>query len=98
MIRVSLPAHLQALARVEGEVLLAVNGPVTLGSVLDALEDRYPALRGTVRDHGTRRRRPLVRFFTCGRDLSHEAPEAPLPEPVSHGEEPLLIVGAIAGG
>jgi hypothetical protein len=98
MIRVMLPVHLQTLARVEGEVALAVQGPVTLNSVLDALEDRYPALRGTVRDHETRRRRPLVRFFTCGRDVSHQAPETPLPEPVSRGEEPLLIVGAIAGG
>ena len=98
MIRVMLPYHLRNLARVEGEVQLEVAGPVTLGSVLDALESRYPVLRGTVRDHGTLRRRPFVRFFACKEDLSHEPPETGLPEEVVAGKEPFLIVGAIAGG
>ena len=98
MIRVMLPFHLRNLARVEGEVQLEVPGPVTLGSVLDALEARYPVLRGTVRDHGTLRRRPFVRFFACKEDLSLEPPETKLPEEIAAGKEPFLIVGAIAGG
>ncbi len=98
MIRVSLPAHLRTLARVNGEVELEVEDPVTLSSVLDALEARYPVLRGTLRDHVTQQRRPFVRFFACEQDLSHEPPDAPLPESVERGEEPFLIIGAIAGG
>ena len=98
MIRVMLPFHLRNLARLEGEAQLEVAGAVTLGAVLDALETRYPALRGTMRDHGTLKRRPFVRFFACREDLSHEPPQAKLPEAVASGEEPLLIVGAIAGG
>lgn len=98
MIRVELPAHLRTLARVEGEVRVAVDGAVTQRSVLDALEAAYPGLSGTIRDHATRARRPYVRFFACERDLSHEPPDAPLPEPVARGAEPLVIVGAIAGG
>ncbi len=98
MIRVVLPAHLRTLARVDGEVELKVERPVTQRSVLDALEARYPMLRGTIRDHVTQRRRPLVRFFACEEDLSHEPPDAPLPEAVATGEEPFEIVGAMAGG
>ena len=98
MIRVVLPAHLRKLARVQGEVQLEIQGPVTLRSVLDALERRHPMLRGTVRDHDTHRRRPLVRFFACNEDLSHESPDAPLPAAVATGAEPLLVVGAMAGG
>jgi sulfur-carrier protein len=98
MIRVALPYHLRTLARVEGEVVLEVAGVVTQGSVLDALEARYPVLRGTIRDHQTRRRRPFLRFFACEEDLSLEAPDAPLPEAVAAGREPYLIVGAMAGG
>ena len=101
MIRVVLPAHLRTLARVDGEVLLTVDGldgAVTQRRVLDALEARYPMLRGTIRDHRTGRRRAFVRFFACEQDLSHEQPDAPLPEPVVAGTEPLLIVGAMAGG
>jgi molybdopterin converting factor small subunit len=98
MIRVALPAHLRALAKVEGEVSLQVTGPVTQRSVLDALESRYPALRGTIRDHATRRRRAFVRFFACEQDLSHESPDTPLPHAVAIGAEPYLIVGAMAGG
>ena len=98
MIRVVLPAHLKSLARVNGEVSLDVSAPVTQGSVLDALEARFPVLAGTIRDRRTRRRRPFVRFFACERDLSHEAPDAALPEAVAAGTEPLLIVGAMAGG
>jgi hypothetical protein len=98
VIRLVLPPHLRTLARVDGEVALEVRGIVTLASVLDALESRYPMLRGTVRDHATRQRRPLVRFFACNADLSHEPPDAPLPEAVASGAEPLFIVGAIAGG
>lgn len=98
MIRLVLPPHLRTLARVEGEVVLEVGGTVTLASALDALEARYPMLRGTVRDHATRRRRPLVRFFACNADLSHEPPDTPLPEAVASGAEPLYIIGAIAGG
>jgi molybdopterin synthase sulfur carrier subunit len=98
MIRVTLPAHLRKLARVDGEVKLDVKGLVTQGSVLDALEAEYPMLRGTIRDHVTQKRRAFVRFFACGQDLSHESPDAPLPETVATGAEPFLIVGAIAGG
>jgi sulfur-carrier protein len=98
MIRVILPAHLRILAKVSGEVQLEVEGPVTQRSVLDALEARYPMLAGTIRDHVTQQRRPFVRFFACQEDLSHESPDAPLPEPVAKGEEPFLLVGAIAGG
>jgi molybdopterin synthase sulfur carrier subunit len=98
MIRVVLPAHLRTLARVNGEVTLHVEGQVTQRSVLDAIETRYPMLRGTIRDQVTHKRRPFVRFFACERDLSHESPDAPLPEKVATGEEPFLIVGAMAGG
>lgn len=98
MIRVVLPQHLRTLAHVNGEVTVDVPGPVTVHSVLDALETRYPMLRGTIRDHVTRRRRPFIRFFACEQDVSHEPPEAPLPEAVASGIEPLLIVGAMAGG
>ena len=98
MIRVLLPQPLRTLARVEGEVELEVGGAATQRSVLDALEEAYPALRGTIRDHATRARRPYVRFFACERDLSHEPADAPLPEEVADGREPFLVVGAIAGG
>ena len=98
MIRVTLPAHLRKLAQVDGEVKLDVEGQVTQRSVLDALEARYPMLRGTIRDHVTQRRRAFVRFFACGEDLSHEPPDAPLPDAVATGAEPFMIVGAIAGG
>lgn len=98
MIRVVLPAHLRALARVDGEVLLDIAGTATRRSVLDALETRFPVLRGTIRDHVTQQRRPFLRFFACERDLSHDAPDAALPEPVLAGTEPFLIVGAMAGG
>jgi len=98
MIRVVLPAHLRTLARVGGEVTLHVEGPVTQRSVLEALETRYPMLRGTIRDHVTQKRRAFVRFFACEQDLSHESPDAPLPDVVATGAEPLLIVGAMAGG
>ncbi len=98
MIRVVLPAHLRTLARVDGEVLLEVQGPVTIQAILDALEANYPVLRGTIRDHVTHRRRAFIRFFACEQDLSHEPPDALLPEAVAKGTEPLLIVGAIAGG
>ena len=98
MIRVQLPFHLRTLARVDGEVELEVEGPVTLGSVLDTLESRYPVLRGTIRDHVSLRRRAFVRFFACEQDLSLEAPETALPDAVARGEEPFLVVGAIAGG
>jgi molybdopterin synthase sulfur carrier subunit len=98
MIRVVLPAHLRTLARVDGEVKLNVEGQVTLRSVLDALEAQYPMLRGTIRDHATQKRRPFVRFFACEQDLSHEPPDASLPEAVVSGAEPFLIVGAMAGG
>jgi len=98
MIRVVLPAHLRTLAQVNGEVTVEVEGVVTLRAVLDALEVRYPALSGTIRDHGTLKRRPFVRFFACQEDLSHESPETVLPEEVARGVEPLLVVGAIAGG
>lgn len=98
MIRVILPAHLRNLARVDSEVELQIEGPATQCAVLDALEAAYPTLRGTLRDHETQRRRPLVRFFACAQDVSHDSPEAPLPEPVATGAEPFLIVGAMAGG
>ena len=98
MIRVTLPPHLRKLAQVDGEVQLDVDGPVTQGSVLDALETRYPMLRGTIRDHVTHRRRAFVRFFACGEDLSHELPDSPLPDAVATGAQPFMIVGAIAGG
>ncbi len=98
MIRVVIPQHLRTLARVNGEVELAVDGPVTQGSVLNALEAKYPMLCGTIRDHVTQKRRPFVRFFACAEDLSHEPPDAPLPETVAKGAEPYLIIGAIAGG
>ena len=98
MIRVVLPAHLRTLARVDGEVTLDVEGPVTQRLVLDALEARYPMLRGTIRDQVTQRRRPFVRFFACEEDLSHESQDAPLPDAVATGAEPFLIVGAMAGG
>jgi len=93
-----LPTHLRTLACVDGEVKLGVEGPVTQRAVLDALEARYPMLRGTIRDHVTQRRRAFVRFFACEQDLSHESPDAPLPDAVATGAEPLLIVGAMAGG
>ena len=98
MIRVQLPAHLRTLARIDGEVKLQIDGPVTQRSVLDALEARYPALLGTLRDHVTQKRRPYVRFFACEQDLSHESPDTPLPEAVSTGAEPFFVVAAIAGG
>ena len=98
MIRVTLPPHLRKLAQVDGEVKLDVDGQVTQRSVLDALEARYPMLRGTIRDHVTQRRRAFVRFFACGEDLSHESPDAPLPDAVATGAQPFMIVGAIAGG
>ena len=98
MIRVELPTHLRRLASVEGEVKLEVAGPVTQRSVLDALEARYPMLRGTIRDHGSVKRRPMLRFFACEEDLSHESPDAPLPEAVAAGTEPFIVLAAIAGG
>lgn len=98
MIRVVLPQHLRTLAGVDGEVTLAVDGPVTQRAILDALEARYPMLRGTIRDHVTLKRRPFLRFFACGKDLSDEPIDAPLPDKVASGEEPYLVVGAIAGG
>ena len=98
MIRVELPAHLRTLARVGSEVSIDVDGPVTQRSVLDALEAAYPVLRGTIRDHGTLKRRAFLRFFACEQDLSHEPPDAALPAPVAGGVEPFLIVGAMAGG
>ena len=98
MIRVVLPAHLRTLARVDGEVKIHVADPVTTRAVLDALEAEYPALRGTIRDQATHRRRAFIRFFACQEDVSHEAPDAPLPEAVATGAEPLLVVGAMAGG
>lgn len=97
-IRVLLPAHLRTLARVDGEVQVELAGPVTLGAVLDAIEARFPVLRGTIRDHVTLRRRPFVRFFACEQDLSHEPVESVLPDLVASGAEPFLIIGALAGG
>ena len=98
MIRVVLPVHLRTLARVNGEVQLEVHGPVTLGKVLDALEAAYPVLCGSIRDHVTLRRRAFVRFFACEEDISHESPELVLPESIASGNEPLLVIGALAGG
>jgi len=98
MIRVVLPAHLRTLAKVGGEVMVDVDGAVTLGAALTALEQTYPVLRGTIRDHITARRRPFVRFFACEQDLSHDPPDTPLPPAVVSGAEPLLVVGAMAGG
>ena len=98
MIRVKIPHHLSVLAQVGTEVELDVEGPITLSAVLDALESRYPVLRGTVRDHVTGLRRPFLRFFACGQDISHEPPDTPLPDEIASGIEPLLIIGAIAGG
>ena len=98
MIRVILPQHLRTLARVGSELTLEVEAPVTQRSVLDTLEARYPMLRGTIRDHVTQQRRPFLRFFACEEDLSHEPPDTPLPDAVASGKEPLLIIGAIAGG
>jgi molybdopterin synthase sulfur carrier subunit len=98
MIRVVLPAHLRTLAHVDGEVMVDVAGQATQRSVLDALEDRYPMLRGTIRDHVTQERRPFLRFFGCEEDWSHEPPDAPLPDAIASGKEPFLVVGAIAGG
>jgi len=98
MIRVLLPFHLRTLAQVDGEVQLELKGPITQRAVLDALEARYPVLRGTIRDHGTLKRRPFLRFFACEQDLSLEPPDAPLPEAVATGAEPFLVIGAIAGG
>ncbi|HKR28580.1 MAG TPA: MoaD/ThiS family protein [Acidobacteriaceae bacterium] len=97
-IRVELPFHLRTLARVSGEVHLDVAPPVTIARVLDALESRYPVLRGTIRDHDTQKRRAFLRFFACQEDLSHDSPDKPLPDEVASGKEPLLIIGAIAGG
>ncbi|HEY7250946.1 MAG TPA: MoaD/ThiS family protein [Methylomirabilota bacterium] len=98
MIRVVLPAHLRTLARVDGEVKLDVAGPLTASAVLDALEATYPMLRGTIRDHVTGKRRPFVRFFACEQDVSHDPPDAPLPQAVTTGAEPFMVVGAMAGG
>jgi len=98
MIRVVLPLHLRTLAKVDGEVRLDVEGPVTRRSILDALEARYPMLCGAIRDHETRKRRPLVRFFACEEDLTHDPDDAPLPEAVATGKEPFFVIGAIAGG
>jgi molybdopterin synthase sulfur carrier subunit len=98
MIRVELPPHLRALAHIRGEVQLDVPAPATLRAVLDTLEASYPMLRGTIRDHVTQQRRPFLRFFACAEDLSHESPDAPLPDAIVSGAEPLLILGAIAGG
>ena len=98
MIRVELPAHLRTLARVEGEVSIDIDGQATLGSVIDALEIQYPVLRGTIRDYASHERRPFLRFFACQEDLSHEPPDTLLPDAVAAGAEPLLIIGALAGG
>ena len=98
MIRVVIPYHLRTLAQVEGEVTLEVAGPVSQGSVLDALEARYPMLRGTIRDQVTLERRPFLRFFACEEDLSHEPPDTPLPDEIASGKEPFIVIGAIAGG
>jgi sulfur-carrier protein len=97
-VRVELPAHLRALAKVTGELSLEIEGPITQRTVLDALEARYPALSGTIRDHHTQQRRPFLRFFACEQDLSHESPDTPLPAAIASGAEPFLIIGATAGG
>ena len=97
-VRVALPYHLRNLARVEGDVMLDVAPPVTIGSVLDAVEARYPMLAGTIREHDTHKRRPFLRFFACEEDLTHESPDASLPEAVASGKEPFIVIGAIAGG
>ena len=98
MVRVIIPPHLRTLARVDGDVQLEVSGPVTQRSVLDALEERYPMLRGAIREHDTLKRRAFLRYFACEEDLSHESPDAPLPEAVASGKEPFIVIGAIAGG
>jgi hypothetical protein len=98
MIRVILPPHLRTLAQVKGDVEIEVRGPVTLRAVLDAVEEHYPMLRGTIRDHATQQRRPFLRFFACEQDLSHESPDVALPDAVVSGKEPLIVLGAIAGG
>ena len=98
MIRVILPAHLRTLARIDDELKIDVNAPVTQRSILDAIEKRYPMLRGTIRDHVTKQRRPFLRCFACEEDLSHESPDAPLPDAIASGAEPFFIIGAIAGG
>ena len=98
MIRVILPQHLRTLAGVDGEVTLAVDEPITQRSILDALEQRYPMLLGTIRDHATKKRRPLVRFFACAEDITHDPPDTPLPQAVCSGQEPFMVIGAIAGG
>ena len=98
MIRVVLPAHLKSLARVSDEVRFDIDGTVTMSAVVSAIEARYPMLLGTIRDHATHNRRPFIRYFACQRDLSHDSPDAPLPEPIANGSEPLLIIGAMAGG
>src|ERR1700675_3561134 len=98
MIRVILPHHLRTLAKVGDEVTVGLNSNATVKSLLDALEEKYPMLRGTIREHNTLKRRPLVRFFACGQDISHESPDAPLPDAIVKGDEPFFIMGAIAGG
>src|SRR5215510_5861925 len=98
MIRVVLPAHLRTLAGVKGDVTLEIEGAVTRQSILDALESRYPMLRGTIREHASRERRPFLRFFACGEDVTHESPDAPLPQEIASGAEPFYVIGAIAGG
>jgi hypothetical protein len=98
MIQVVLPPHLRTLAKVQGDVTLEVEAPITQRSVLDALEAKYPMLQGTIRDHTTKQRRPFLRFFACEEDITHQSPEAPLPESVASGKEPFFVVGAIAGG
>lgn len=98
MVRVVLPTHLRTLARVDGEVTLQLEGAITQGAILDALEAKYPMLRGTIRDHATQQRRAFIRFFACGQDLSHEAADAPLPNEIATGKEPFRVVGAMAGG
>ena len=98
MIRIILPHHLRTLAKIGDEVIVDLNGSPTVASVLNALETKYPMLRGTIREHGTLKRRPMVRFFACGEDVSHQSPDTPLPEAIAKGNEPLLIIGAIAGG
>jgi molybdopterin synthase sulfur carrier subunit len=98
MIRVVLPHHLRTLARVNGEVVIEIEGQATQRAILDALEARYPVLQGTIRDHGTLKRRPYLRFYACEEDWSHEAPDAPLPKSVAMGTEPFLVIGAMAGG